>query len=291
MVSVTEIGSTVPRRELGRLLRKAREVAGFGLEAAASDLEWSRAKMYRIEAGQTPLRALDVDQMCRLYGTPSELTEVLVSLAKESKSKGWYHAYGEVIPRWFQLYVGLEVAASRIRTYEHALIPGLLQTPEYVAEVARTRPGIADEDVVKLVELRQERQRLLSRKRPAAPEFEAIIEEAALRKRVPCMAGQIDRLIEAGQAPHITVRIVPLVSGLSRSAIAGSFVILDFPTKGARSAEPTTVYSEGLSGALYLDRIEEVKAYAHVWNTLNVQALGKEESCRLMQKIKEECRD
>lgn len=56
-------------------------MAGFGLEAAASDLEWPRPKMCRIEAGQTPLRALDIDQMCRLHGTPSELTEVLVSLA------------------------------------------------------------------------------------------------------------------------------------------------------------------------------------------------------------------
>ncbi|MEU7619584.1 helix-turn-helix transcriptional regulator [Micromonospora rifamycinica] len=287
-MSVTEIGSTVPRRELGRLLRQAREVAGFGLEAAASDLEWSRAKMYRIEAGQTPLRALDVDQMCRLYGTPSELTEVLVSLAKESKSKGWYHAYGEVIPRWFQLYVGLEVAASRIRTYEHALVPGLLQTPEYVVHVARTRRDVTESEVAKLVELRQERQRLLSRKRPAAPVFEAIIEEAALRKRIPGMAGQLDKLMKVGEEPNITVRVLPLGTGLSEAAIAGSFVILDFPTRGARSAEPTTVYNEGLSGALYLDRLEEVKAYAEVWSTLTAQALSVEDSQKCMQEIKEE---
>lgn len=99
---MTEVGSTVPRRELGRLLRQAREQAGIGLEAAASDLEWSRAKMYRIESGQTPVRTLDVDQMCRLYGAPPDMTEVLVSLAKESKSKGWYHAYGEVIRKLMQ---------------------------------------------------------------------------------------------------------------------------------------------------------------------------------------------
>ncbi|MFJ6195633.1 helix-turn-helix domain-containing protein, partial [Micromonospora sp. NPDC092111] len=273
MVYVAEMGSTVPRRELGRLLRRAREQAGIGLEAAGSDLEWSRAKMYRIEAGQTPVRALDVDQMCRLYGATPELTEVLVSLAKESKSKGWYHAYGEVIPRWFELYVSLESAANRLRTYEHALVPGLLQTPEYVAEVARTRSGITDEEVAKLVELRTERQRLLGRKWPAAPAFEAIIEEAALRKQVSSMAGQLDKLMAASEAPNITVRVLPLGGGLSRAAIAGSFVILDFPTKGARSAEPTTVCNEGLSGALYLDRVEEVRAYAGVWSTLTAQAL------------------
>jgi len=283
---MAEVGSTVPRRELGRLLRQAREQAGIGLEAAASDLEWSRAKMYRIESGQTPVRALDVDQMCRLYGASSEMTEVLISLAKESKSKGWYHAYGEVIPRWFELYVGLESAASRIRTYEHALVPGLLQTPDYTAEVARTRQGVSEDEVAKLVGLRAERQRLLVRKRPAAPSLDVIIEEALLHASVPGMAEQIDRLVEAGVAPNVSVRLLPLSKKLSQVAIAGSFVILDFPTNGARSAEPTTVYNEGLSGALYIDRFEEVRAYAEVWNTLTRQALSVEESRKLMQEIK-----
>ncbi|MFY1650935.1 helix-turn-helix domain-containing protein [Solwaraspora sp. WMMB762] len=283
---MAEVGSTVPRRELGRLLRQAREQAGIGLEAAASDLEWSRAKMYRIESGQTPVRALDVDQMCRLYGASSEMTEVLISLAKESKSKGWYHAYGEVIPRWFELYVGLESAASRIRTYEHALVPGLLQTPDYTAEVARTRQGVSEDEVAKLVGLRAERQRLLVRKRPAAPSLDVIIEEALLHASVPGMAEQIDRLVEAGVAPNVSVRLLPLSKKLSQVAIAGSFVILDFPTNGARSAEPTTVYNEGLSGALYIDRLEEVRAYAEVWNALTRQALSVEESRKLMQEIK-----
>ncbi|WP_436837564.1 helix-turn-helix domain-containing protein [Micromonospora rifamycinica] len=287
MVSVTEIGSTVPRRELGRLLRQAREVAGYGLEAAASDLEWSRAKMYRIEAGQTPLRALDVDQMCRLYGTPSELTEVLVSLAKESKSKGWYHAYGEVIPRWFQLYVGLEVAASRIRTYEHALVPGLLQTPEYTRYIAQMRPGSTDEEAARVVELRAERQSVLARRRPAAPELDAIISENLLHRRISAMPAQIDKLISASDAPNVSVRVLPLSCRLTVAEVVGSFVILDFPTKGARSAEPTTVYTEVLSGALYLDRVEEVKTYAEGWNLLTAEALNVEDSRKLLQDIKE----
>ncbi|RLP94566.1 XRE family transcriptional regulator [Micromonospora sp. BL4] len=284
---MTEAGSTVPRRQLGRLLRQTREQAGIGLEAAASDLEWSRAKMYRIESGQTPVRALDVDQMCRLYGAAPDMTEVLVSLARESKSKGWYHAYGEIIPRWFELYVGLESAASRIRTYEHALVPGLLQTPQYAAEVGRTRPEISNDEVAKLVELRTERQRILIRKRPAAPTLDVILEEALLHRAVPGMAEQIDRLIEASAAPNVSIRLLPLDSRLSQVAVAGNFVILDFPTNGARSAEPTTVYSEGLSGALYLDRIEEVRAYAEVWKTLTAEALSVQETRKLMQDIKE----
>jgi len=284
---MTEAGSTVPRRELGRLLRQAREKAGIGLEAAASDLEWSRAKMYRIESGQTPVRALDVDQMCRLYNAPPDMTEVLISLAKESKSKGWYHAYGEIIPRWFELYVGLEAAASRIRTYEYAVVPGLLQTPEYASAVVRTRPNVSDEEAAKLVELRGERQRLLSRKRPSAPILDVIIEEALLHRNVPGMAGQIDKLIRASEAPNVSLRVLPLNGRLTQVVVSGGFVILDFPTVGARSAEPTTVYNEGLSGALYIDRLEEVRVYAEVWKTLTSQALSVEQSRKLLHGIKE----
>ncbi|MEU8262965.1 helix-turn-helix transcriptional regulator [Micromonospora sp. NPDC048999] len=287
MILMSEVGSTVPRRELGRLLRQTREQAGIGLEAAASDLEWSRAKMYRIESGQTPVRSLDVEQMCRMYGTSAEMTEVLTSLAKESKSKGWYHAYGEVIPRWFELYVGLEAAASRIRTYEHALVPGLLQTPEYAAQVVRTRPNVSDGEAAKLVELRVERQRLLTRRRPAAPTLDVLIEEALLHRSVAGMAAQIDKLMRVSEDPNVSIRVLPLNGRLSQVAVSGGFVILDFPTNGARSAEPTTVYNEGLSGALYLDRIEEVRAYAEVWNTLTDQALSVDESRKLMQRIKE----
>ncbi|MEV2241140.1 helix-turn-helix transcriptional regulator [Micromonospora sp. NPDC049891] len=288
---MAEVGSTVPRRELGRLLRQTREQAGIGLEAAASDLEWSRAKMYRIESGQTPIRALDVEQMCRLYGASPETSEVLISLAKESKGKGWYHAYGAVIPRWFQLYVGLESAASHIRTYEHGLVPGLLQTPEYTAAVARSRPGITDEEVAKLVELRLERQRVLARRRPAAPTLDAILDEGILHRSVTGMAEQIDRLIAASEKPNVSIRISPLGSKLTRAAVAGSFVILDFPTQGARSAEPTTVYCEGLTGALYLDRLEEVRAYAELWNHISAEALSVEASQTLMRQIKERQHD
>lgn len=282
-----EVTSGVPRRELGRLLRQAREQAGIGLEAAASDLEWSRAKMYRIESGQTPVRALDVDQMCRLYEASPEMREVLVSLAKESKSKGWYHAYGEVIPRWFQLYVGLESAANRLRTYEPMLVPGLLQTPEYAAQIVRARPNVSEAEAAKLVGLRVERQRLLARKRPDPPTLEVILEEGLLHKRLACMAAQIDKLINASDLPNVTVRVLPLSAGLSQAAAAGSFVILDFPTKGARSAEPTTVYKEALSGALYIDRLDEVRRYAEAWNEIDALALTVAESRTLMQAIKE----
>jgi transcriptional regulator with XRE-family HTH domain len=134
---MNETGSTVPKRQVGRLLRQLREQAGISLMAAAGELEFSRARMYRIENGEVPVRKHDVIAMCGVYSAPRHITEVVIGLAAESKAKGWWHAYGDVVPAWFELYVGMEQAASRLRSYAPGVIPGLLQTREYAEAVFR----------------------------------------------------------------------------------------------------------------------------------------------------------
>jgi transcriptional regulator with XRE-family HTH domain len=291
---VIEGGSSVPRRQLGRYLKKAREEAGIALEAAARELEWSRARMYRIEGGQTSVRSHDVVAMCALYGVSKDMTEVLVSLAKESKAKGWWHPYSDVVPAWFELYVGLEAAASRLRQYESSLIPGLLHTPEYAEAVYRTLPGITETEVAQKVALRLERQQLLARRRPKAPEFEVIVDEAVLRRPIADLDGmqrQLAHLVNGSQRPGVSVRVLPSAVGPHPASAAGSFVILDFPSVGSRPPEPTTVYSENLTGALYLDKPGEVAAYAEVWETLDALALGARESEDLIGTIIKESAD
>jgi DNA-binding XRE family transcriptional regulator len=291
---VIEGGSSVPRRQLGRYLKKAREEAGVALEAAANELEWSRARMYRIEGGQTSVRSHDVVAMCALYGVAKEMTEVLVSLAKESKAKGWWHAYGDVVPAWFELYVGLEAASNRLRQYESSLIPGLLQTREYAEAVLRTEPRVTQEEVAQAVAVRMERQQLLARRRPKAPEFEVILDEAVLRRPIADREGmqrQLAHLVNVSQKPGISVRVLPFEVGPHPASAAGGFVILDFPSAGTRPAEPTTVYSENLTGALYLDKPGEVAAYAEIWETLGALALGARESEDLIGKIIKESVD
>jgi transcriptional regulator with XRE-family HTH domain len=130
-VSEVTTGSTVPRRQLGRYLRELRTNARLTVHVAAKALEWSEAKMWRIETGQTSLRSHDVETMCRVYGAPEELKTALMGLAKETKGKGWWHAYGDVIPEGFDLFIGLEEAASSLEEYSPELVPGLFQTPDY----------------------------------------------------------------------------------------------------------------------------------------------------------------
>jgi transcriptional regulator with XRE-family HTH domain len=291
---VNEIGSTVPRRQLGRHLRQLREEAGISLEAAGRRLEWSKAKMYRIEGGQTALRTHDVLAMCSVYSAPTDLTDVLVGLAAETKAKGWWHAYGEVVPDWYHLYVSMENAASSMRWYEPGLVPGLLQTTEYAEAIISDTRGISRELLDQRVALRMERQRLLTRKQPRAPRLDAVIEEAALRRPIAdrvAMQRQLQALAGASDASNINVRVLPSVRGTHRVLVAGAFVVFNFDGIGARQPEPTTIYSESLTGALYLDKPAEVEQYEDAWGALDELALSTEESAAMLEKIAEEIVD
>lgn len=285
-----EPGSTVPRRQLGRYLRGLREEAGITLDAAAKALECSKQKIWRIEGGAVPVRSVDVKGMCELYEASPQMTEALTSLARETRAKGWWHAYGTAVPRWFELYVGLEAAATRLREYGSELIPGLLQTRQYTDGLFRLdRPNMPVDEREKGVAVRLQRQRLLTRRLPRAPRYEVVLSEAALRRTVDSpatMTGQLQHLVTMATLPNVSVRVLPLAAGPHRGAVAGAFVLLEFPRgNSATQAEPTTVYSEFITGALYLDQPGEVATYETVWASLDDKALAEEESTDMINTI------
>jgi transcriptional regulator with XRE-family HTH domain len=284
-----DTGSTVPRRQVGRLMRQLREQAGISLMAAAEELEFSRARMYRIEGGESPLRKIDVEAMCRMYRASEEITEVLIGLSRESKAKGWWHSYGDVVPAWFELYVGMEQAARQLRVYATSLIPGLLQTREYADWVYRNASGASDQETIESgVAVRLQRQSLLNRRQPKPPILDVIIDESVLRRTIGNtfdMQKQLAHLVNVSARSAIGVRVLPLAAGAHVASTASSFTILDFPAVGTASPEPTTIYSENLTGALYLDKRREVEAYRKVWTELEDKALDRATSDDLIGAI------
>ncbi|MGC4804166.1 helix-turn-helix domain-containing protein [Micromonospora sp. DT233] len=277
----TDTGSTVPRRQLGRYLRQLREEARMTVKAAADALEWSTPKMWRIETGATSMRSLDVEAMCRLYGASPEITEALMGLAKETKARGWWHSYGDAIPEWFELYVGLEAGASRLRKYEPLLIPGLLQTKAYATQVYEVgRPDMTADEVDRGVAVRLGRQALLTRTMPRAPQVDVMLDEAVLRRGVD--AEQLEHVVTVSRQPNVSVRVIPFGVGLHRAGMAnGAFTILDFD----RGNEPSVIYSDGLTGALYLDKPAEVAAYEAVWSAIEKKALSEAQSRKLIASV------
>ncbi len=282
------MGSTVPRRQLGRALRQLRTEAGVTLDAAAEALECSRQKVWRIESGLGSVRSVDVRAMCQLYDANPELAGALAALASETKAKGWWHAYGDAIPDWFELHVGLEQAAHRLRFYYDAMVPGLLQTREYAHAVYQHRSEVSDDERDRLVEVRLQRQTLLTRRLPPAPRCVVVLSEAALLRVVgsrATMVGQLRHLLALGERPNVSIRLLPLTAGLHRGVEAGTFVMLEFPPGTRTTPEPPVVYSESWTGALYLDRPQEFAAYEKVWMSIDELALDQGQSRRLIDKI------
>ncbi|GGL88126.1 transcriptional regulator [Micromonospora yangpuensis] len=280
--------SSVPRRALGRALRELRTEARMTLEGAAGALGWSRHKVWRAESGVGPARGVDVRVMCELYEARTRLTSALVALAGETGAKGWWLAYGGAIPDWFDLYAGLEAAAGRLREYQDVLVPALLQTREYATVACRHRPDGEREGVVGA---RLARQSLLRRRSPAPPRLAVVLSEAVLMRVVgdpATMAGQLRQLLAVGRLPHVSVRVLPLAAGPHRGAVAGAFVLLDFPPGNRGEPEAPVVYQESLSGALYLDRPKELAAYERVWASLDTLALDRDQSAQLIGKALDE---
>jgi transcriptional regulator with XRE-family HTH domain len=267
-------GSTVPRRQLGRYLRDLRNSQRLTVRAAAERLEWSEAKIWRIETGQTSLRSLDVETMCRIYGAAPDLTEALMGLAKETKARGWWHAYGDVIPEGFDVYIGLEESAKSISWYESELVPGLLQTESYArAVISAGNPEVDDYEINRRVQVRIERQTLVTRV-TNAPELQIVLNEAIVRRPVggaEVMSGQLKRLLDASELPNVALRIMPFSAGFHHGVMSGPFEILRFPLNGdGRASEPPTVYVDGFTGDLYLDKQKEIQrydvAFADIWS-------------------------
>jgi len=293
-MAVETTGSTVPRRQLGRHLRELRGSQRITVKAAAEQLEWSEAKIWRIETGQTSLRSHDVELMCRIYGAPADLTEALMGLARETKAKGWWQAFGDVIPEWFDVYVGLEEAAAEISWYESELVPGLLQTEEYARTlIGADHPGVGEHEIDRRVQVRVQRQALV--RRATVPlKLRVVLSEAVLHRPVggpQVMAAQLDRLAEAGELANISLRVVPFSAGFHPGQLTGGFEILRFPQNGdGTDSEPPTTYMDGYTGALYLDKPNEVERYAVAFGSITQTSLDEPSSASLIRQAAEEMR-
>jgi transcriptional regulator with XRE-family HTH domain len=290
----TQAGSTVPRRQLGRYLEELRAKAGLTVKDVAKALERSPQTLWRVEKGAVSSRSVEIEAMCRLYGASEEMTRALCALAKETKAKGWWQAYGDVVPEWFDLYVGLEAAASKIDWYESELAPGLFQTPDYARALIRVHfRDMGESEVGRLVELRLRRQAII--KRPIdPPTLRVAVRESVLRSPVggpSVMAGQLDRLAEVSRFPNVALRVAPFSVGLHSGMLTGAFGILRFPLNGGgEDSEPPTVYSDGYTGAIYLDKPNEVERYDQAFEDIWQAALDEEASRDLIQQAAEELR-
>ncbi|AEW97779.1 MULTISPECIES: helix-turn-helix domain-containing protein [Streptomycetaceae] len=280
-------GSMVRRILLGSQLRRLRESRGVTREEAGYSIRASESKISRMELGRVSFKERDVADLLTLYGVtePGE-RDALLGLAREANVTGWWHSYGDVLPAWFQTYVGLEEAAREVDTFEVQFVHGLLQTEGYARAVVRLgQPTAADAEVDRRVDLRMRRQKILLG--DASPQFCVVLDESALRRPFggpEVMREQFRRLLEDSERPNVDLRVIPFEFG-GHAAETGAFTLLRFPEPDV----PDVVYLEQLTGALYLDKRDEVAQYAKVMDRLRTEALPPEKTRDLLRAMLEQC--
>ncbi|MEV0719537.1 helix-turn-helix transcriptional regulator [Asanoa sp. NPDC050611] len=276
-------GPTARRIVVGAHLRRLREAAGVSREDAGYHVRGSASKISRMELGRVGFKERDISDLLTLYGVVDEAQrEPLLTLARDSRSDGWWHRYDDVLESWFGTYVGLEEAATTIRAYEVQFVPGLLQTADYTRGLVLSGlPDVPPPEVDKRVKLRLERQRILDRTPPAT--YWVVMDEAALRRPVggrAVMQAQLQHLLDVAERPNITIQVMPLRRG-THTADGGAFSMLRF----ADPDLPDVVYVEQLVSALYLDKPEHVERYRQAMERLTVAALSPGDTTEFLERL------
>ncbi|MEZ0095782.1 helix-turn-helix domain-containing protein [Streptacidiphilus sp. EB129] len=280
-MSSASINPTVRRRRLGSELRKLREQKGLTAEEVAQQLLVSQSKISRLENGRRSISQRDVRDLCTVYGVSDEsMVEGLMAMARESRQRGWWHAFGDVP---YSVYIGLEAEAVSVRNYESLFIPGLLQTREYAhAVVAGIQPEATPEQIDKRTDIRMVRQNLLS-DTDTPLRLWAVIDEAALHRVVgspAIMRDQLHRLVELSTQPHINVQVLPYSVG-AHPGMSGTFSILEFQD----ALDASVVYLEGVTSDLYLEKEGDVRLYSVMYEHLRAQALSAGQTRDLVTEV------
>ena len=278
--------STVLRMMLGHRLRRLREDAGVTPEDAGYEIRASRSKISRMEHGRVGFKERDLADLLTFYGvTDEQVRAAVLALARQANTPGWWTKYGDILADWFEAYLGLEAAASLIRTFELQFVHGLFQTEAYARAVTLLGHKAAPAgEIDRRVSLRIKRQDILAS--PEPPQVWSVMDESVLRRPVggrAVMRTQLNHLEEMTCLPQVTIQVIPFGGG-GHAAAGGSFTLLRF----AEPELPDVVYIEQLTSALYLDDRQDIDHYLEVMNDLSTEALTPDRTTQFIAEITRE---
>ncbi|GIE29112.1 transcriptional regulator [Actinoplanes italicus] len=274
-------GPTLRRRRLGAELKRCRESAGLTQQDVSRHFEWHSAKVTRIETARVAVTPRDVRDLLTLYNVRDQgYREALVELARMSRERTWWTDYRDIMrPGNF---VGLEAAASAVRTWEPVIVPGLLQTAAYMRSLMRSgRPDDPQEHIERRINLRLTRQGRLRSERPL--EFSAFIDESVVRRVIggeDVMAEQLKHLIEVSKLPNVFLRILPFTAG-EHLFLSGPATLLEF----RETTHMDVVYMEGLAGDLYEEQPDMVDSYRQEFERLSAKALDHRTTIKMIESL------
>ncbi|WP_326560128.1 helix-turn-helix domain-containing protein [Micromonospora sp. NBC_01796] len=278
-------GPTIARWQLGGQLRQLREKAAVDHAEIAAELGCSASKIYKIESGDVGTSRSDVIVMLNRYGiTDERQRQTALDLQKQGKERGWWAKYGQ-LPNPYSMYIGLESAATAIRNFELAAVPGLLQTEDYTrALFDQQRLNDSPEELSRRLQVRMARQECLVEDPPV--QLWAIIDEGALRRVVggpAVMRAQLEHLVTLSQRNNINVQALPFSEG-AHPGMLGSVSVLEFPEE----VHTPVAYVESFAGDVYLEKEEDMRRVTVAYTHLHSSALSAAKTRDLIAAIAHE---
>jgi transcriptional regulator with XRE-family HTH domain len=268
---------TIRARRLAHELRRLREERKITMEHLAEKIGWEQSKISRVENARSRTTGGDVMELCSVYGIEGEQLDELVRLARESRIRGWWHPYQDVLKEGFSDFLSFEAAATTCRGFEVSVVPGLFQTAEYARALFRSSTGLTDEQIDRSVRVRLARQeRLTNGENPL--DVWQILDESALRRLVGdpgMMKVQFQHLLELGQLSNVSLQVLPFAAGV-HAAIDGPFVLLGF------ESYPDIWYLENLRGGIFLEEPDQTRDGSIVFDHLRSAALNTSSSAAMI---------
>ncbi|MGP4015970.1 helix-turn-helix domain-containing protein [Saccharopolyspora sp. 5N708] len=271
--------ATLERRQLGAELRRLREAAGKQQKEAAAAIECDVSQISRVERGERAFKVLEIEALLDFYGAPREARAQITHLAQVARQRQPRRMYSDAFPGAFRRLSDHEQDATEIYYSDSELIPGLLQTEDYIRammSVGRSAVlGSSREDIEARVQFRLDRQELVDRENP--PQMWFVIGEAALRRpigRWKVLHSQLQRLLDlVEQHPHVVIQVAPL-SIVDHPLLGGSIEILRFGGLAPDLVHQPTF----IGGGVYVVDETDIGECMRAFDQLRAVALGPEES-------------
>jgi transcriptional regulator with XRE-family HTH domain len=248
-------------------LQAARAKAGMTRDELAARINYSASLIGMVESMRR-VPSLDFAQRCDdALGT----TGTLARLHK--------HLRTAPFPSWFRPFAQHEAEATALRTFQLALVPGLLQTADYARAVLRTRVGATEDEIEQHLTARLDRQAILDRDAP--PLLWVVLDQGVLLRPVggrEVMRAQLDHLIDMTERPNVIIQTVPSGVG-AHEGLTGSFVIADF------AGAPSILYLETALTGMVVERPEDVASVILTYDTLKAEAVPRAASLELLREV------
>ncbi|MEO5878382.1 MAG: helix-turn-helix transcriptional regulator [Streptosporangiaceae bacterium] len=262
---------TIRLRRFAAEILRLRKEAGLTREEVTEQTKINNATLYRLETARVRPQVRTVTTLFELYGVPKAAQDELLALLRDSAQRSWLKTLHGNLSDHYASYIGFEAEAEAVWNYESSFIPGLMQTEDYARDVITgTLPEATPEDIEALVSARTQRQAVLRREAPLR--LWAIIDEAALRRRVgssQVRAEQLAHLQELANLPNVTLQVIPFEAG-AHPGMPGSFVVMKFVEGVGRSV----TYIDSMAGDLFLEEEADVSRYTLIFEHLRAVALS-----------------